>query len=80
MKLAIFAALIAASTAAPCTEGVRGEAFTDSNCTEKVQSFGLTTKQMRDLRGKCFNHYPAETQKKGLEIAEKNLAKARTEE
>ena len=77
MKFAVFAALVASSSALTgCKKGITGKVYKDSKCAEEANSsFNLMEKHVKDT-GKCNSSYATEDDKKALVTAQADLVKA----
>lgn len=82
MKFAVYAALVASSSALTgCKKGIAGKFYTDSKCaTESHSSFRFMEKDVKDT-GDCKSHHSSEDDNKALATSKKDLktAKAATE-
>merc|ERR1719240_1435836 len=77
MKYAVFAALVASSSALTgCKKGIEGKFYTDAKCSEKSHSsFRFMEKDVKDT-GKCKEHHSSEDDNKALATAKKDLKTA----
>merc|ERR1719240_1130407 len=74
MKYAVFAALVASSSALTgCKKGIEGKFYSDAKCSEKSHSsFRFMEKDVKDT-GKCKQHHSSEDDNKALATAKKDL-------
>merc|ERR1719453_1496594 len=77
MKFAVYAALIATSSALTgCKKGIQGKVYTDSACSKDAHSsFNLIEKHVSKT-GKCQTHEATDDDKKALTTAAKDLKAA----
>ena len=77
MKFAVFAALVASSSALTgCKKGISGKFYTDSKCAkESHSSFRFMEKDVKDT-GKCKPHHSKKEDDTSLATAKKALKKA----
>lgn len=77
MKFAVFAALVASSSALTgCKKGIQGKVYTDSACSKDAHSsFNLIEKHVSKT-GECNTHEATEDDKKALVTAAKDLKAA----
>jgi hypothetical protein len=74
MKFAVFAALVASSSALTgCKKGIQGKVYTDSSCKKDAHSsFNLIEKHVSET-GKCQTHEATDDDKKALVTASKDF-------